>query len=535
MFLRASRHLLLAVLLLVAVTGTVAAQERFKNRKNHVRIAIQHDVGSLALEPRGEYKAYASTNKELLQLTPLSPCFVQITKGQPGGKTYRLVIRELGPHTELTAINDAKAAKSKYKLPVKVLRIPAREAQDERIMVTLGEFPTPQSARDYIGKLPGETIKNIYEERSRAEKGEVRLVDRSGKILARDPRFIKLIPQNLANDSLAVQQLGGKWTAAGMKNARHYRGDMELTLNEEGTLTAVNDLWIEYYLYSVVACEIGGDAPAEALKAQAVAARSEAVAKYERGIVSSSLFDFFDTDMAQVYKGKGSETAQTRKAVDGTRGELLVWNGEPVDAVYGHSCGGLMASSNDIWDGQYEGFSERRLDRLTREKAPDLSTDAAASLWLAKASNSLCNPAQAGFPNYSRDSFYWTKTYTGEQFSKMMNASYGVGTVRDVVVERRVPSGRVRKLRIIGSKKSVLITRELEIRGGMGDLYSTFFVVDKQADQQGSLTYVRIRGAGFGHGVGLCQMGAYMMGLKGYNYRQILAQYFRDVRIRRMY
>ena len=118
-------------------------------------------------------------------------------------------------------------------------------------------------------------------------------------------------------------------------------------------------MWVEYYLYSVVSAEMGSDAPMESLKAQAVAGRSEAAAKITRGIVSSSFFDFYDTAIAQVYRGKGDETKRVRQAVDSTRGEVLVWQGHVVDAVYSNSCGGVIADSHDMWAGENEGTRRR--------------------------------------------------------------------------------------------------------------------------------------------------------------------------------
>ncbi|MCL5270374.1 MAG: SpoIID/LytB domain-containing protein [bacterium] len=526
---------LIAVVAALSFAAPAPAQQRFKERKSHVRVAIQHEVTALAIEGRGVYQVIASSGRPLTQIQSYRPYFIQITKGQPGGRVYRLVLQELERHQERLAISLAMNAKEAYQLPVKVWRIPAREAGNDRIIVTLGEFATLQAARDYIPRLPRERIRYIYEERGRAEKGEVRLVDRGGQILARDSRYLRAVPLDLAQDSLAVAQLDNDWSPGSCVKARNYRGDVELTMNESGTLTAVNDLWIEYYLYSVVAGEMGADAPLESLKAQAVAARSEAVAKYEHGIVTSSLFDCFDTAMAQVYRGKGDEAAVVRQAVDATRGEILVCNGEPVDAVYSHSCGGYIATAQDLWDGVDEGWSRRGLDILTANTAPDLASGDAVLNWMDTPIRSLCDPNQVGFPKYLRETYHWTKTYSGDEFSRIASAFYGTGRVRGVSVERRSPSGRVRRLRIVGERKTVTVSREMEIRELMGNCYSTFFACDTDQDSQGRLSRLTLRGAGFGHGVGMCQMGAYMMALHGYNYRQILGHYYHNVKIRQLY
>lgn len=514
----------------------VQAQSEFIARNFHVRIAIQHEVEHLAIQGSGAYQVQTSGGKAVANLRAGEPYFIEITRGRPGDRTYRLVLREMNGHQVSAAIALAKQAKDRYQMAVKVLRQPAASVEESLILVTMGEFTSLDSARRAAAKLPGEKITHIYEDRSRAREGQVRLLGRDRSILAHDEKFLKIVPFNLAEDSLAVRQ--GRAESSGevsFKESRRYRGEMELTINEEGTLTAVNDLWIEYYLYSVVGAEIGMDAPDEAFKAQAVAARSEAVAKIQRGILSSSFFDFYDTPMCQFYPGKKWESARVRAAVDATRGEILISDGQPVDAVYSHCCGGVVASSQDMWDGENEDYCPRQLDRLVSKACPDLTDWSAARSWTANHVDALCDPNQPGFPKYGHKYYRWNKVMSGEEFSRLANRMYGVGDVRDVIVERRTPSGRVRRIKIIGDRKSATVKRELEIRNALGEIYSNFFTFTKEHNGQGRLTRLTINGGGYGHGVGLCQMGAYMMGVRGYNYRQILAHYYNGVKIRRLY
>ena len=541
----------LVAVLTVGLALTSSAQDKFRARNYRVRIAVQHNVEQLVVRGSGPYQVVSPKGTAVTQLDAKQPYFVQITRGKPGDKIYRLVLSEMDPHQKDNAIALARKAKDQYQLPVKVLRIPAPKEEDSRILVTIGEYPNVDAARAAHAKLGAETIRFIYEDRARAQQGQVRLVKGDGTIIARDTEFLRLVPLNLANDSMRVLKIEGKtWSLRQLDKARHYRGEVELNIDEEGLLTAVNDLWVEYYLYSVVGAEIGQDAPTESLKAQAVCARSEAIAKIQRDIVAGPsladagasnhgdttrqfLFDFFDTAMFQMYRGKEDEDPRVLEAVDATRGELLIWNGEAVDAVYGHSCGGVISSNTDMWDSINEGYSETRLDSLTNTKAPNLSNGSAAHAWTSSPSDSLCNPNQAGFPRYARGQFRWTKTFTGAEFSAIADEIYGVGKVLDVDVKTRKGSGRVRSFYIKGTSKTVNVDREMTIRRALS-IPSTFFTIITDKDANG-LKRLTIYGAGSGHGVGMCQMGAFMMGLKGYNYRQIMAHYFKDVKIRRMY
>jgi hypothetical protein len=196
------------------------------------------------------------------------------------------------------------------------------------------------------------------------------------------------------------------------------------------------------------------------------------------------------------------------------------------------------ASSNGFW--VYLGTNARLLtpdlvDRLADVSMPDLTAFANARQWTAVAVDSLCNPDQAGYPEYAKKYFKWQKRYSGSEFSAMSNRNYGTGDVLDVLVTRRTPSGRVREIKIVGERKTVTIKRELALRECLGEVYSNFLTFVKEHDSNGKLSRIVIDGAGYGHGVGMCQMGAYMMALKGYNYRQILAHYYKDVKIRRLY
>lgn len=125
--------------------------------------------------------------------------------------------------------------------------------------------------------------------------------------------------------------------------------------------------------------------------------------------------------------------------------------------------------------GQYEGYSVRRLDSLLPKPPPDLSTDEATARWLAQPMpDALCNPSQLGFPRYNQRSFHWVRTIDGDAFSREANSRYGTGRVKSVEVANRVPSGRVLALRITGDRRSVKITRELEIRSVLEDCPSNF-------------------------------------------------------------
>lgn len=530
---------LLLVAGLLNATNHAAASEDLGRRNYHVRIAIATGAHRVAIEGIGAYHVINPKGESVYVLKPGELHTVDIVKGRPGGKIYRLVIKELDHHLGESALTLARAAQKAYGVPAKAIRMPARTASEtDRLLVTVGEFTTLDAAKQYVEELKNEKIQFIFEERARALEGQVIIRDYRGRMVASDPAILRLVPLDIEGGSIYFQTISDvkSWNPESIHKARHYRGRIELAIDEDGALTAVNDLWIEYYLYGVVAAEMGAFAPDEALRAQAVVSRSEAVAKIDRGIVSASpLYDFVDSAIAQAYKGKGMENERVRQAVDMTRGEILVHNGKPVDAVYSHSCGGVISSAFDQWDGHGQEYSIRKADRLRTTEVGKLSSDAQARLWTSGATDSFCNPNQPDFPNYAKGNFRWSRSFTADELTKMFDASYGTGRVKDITIERRSDSGRVRSMVVVGEKKTVKIDRELWIRSALDDIKSTFFTLDKEFGEGKMLKSLTVRGAGFGHGVGMCQMGAYMMALKKYTHRQILGHYFVNVKVRRLY
>jgi SpoIID/LytB domain protein len=364
------------------------------------------------------------------------------------------------------------------------------------------------------------------------------LRDAAGRTVASDPRSLLIEPVDERKSAIYLQAIRdvGAWRSSSLEKAPSYRGPIRFGVGGDGALVAVNELPLEYYLLGVVGPEIGNFAPEEALKAQAVAARSEAWAKLRQGYVSKDpLYDFTDAS-PQVYRGWREENAAVRRAVDATRGQILTWHGQPVDAVYGHSCGGIVAEASEVWGGAPLAWSRRRSDRQGEPRAVELqSWNAAHDVTRSDSFDSFCSPHQEGFPRYAEKHFRWTRSFSVEDLTRIIDPVYRTGRVRRLEVENRAASGRVQRLRIVGDRRSVVLNKELHIRGALGNLKSTFFTFTTDNQSSGDLDRVYFYGAGYGHGVGMCQMGAYMMAKRGYGYREILHHYFRGTTMESLY
>lgn len=327
---------------------------------------------------------------------------------------------------------------------------------------------------------------------------------------------------------------------------------------EHGKLVAVNEIPTEAYIFSVISSEMSATASLELLKAHAVISRSwllkpiihnehnanavlelrtddELIKWYERD--SHELYNVCADDHCQRYQGiTRARTENVRLAIEATRGLVLMNNGEICDARFSKSCGGVSEVFENCWADVHYPYLERVVDSQqstdNRQPSMDLTIEANAEAWIRNEYDSFCNTHDKeilsqvlnNYDQETTDFYRWTVEYTTEQLSELVARRSGIdfGTITALEPVERGTSGRLTRLRIVGTKRTMIVGKELEIRRWLSEshLYSSAFVVDK------TNTGFRLIGAGWGHGVGLCQIGAAMMGAKGYKYDEILYHYF---------
>lgn len=374
---------------------------------------------------------------------------------------------------------------------------------------------------------------------------------------------------------------------------QRFKGALEL-LTEEGRLTAVNHVPVEEYLTSVISSEMSAQASEELLKAHAVISRSwllsnmkcigrehpelkarpeehvmalpatpqegeECIRWYERD--AHTHYDVCADDHCQRYQGitRASHEA-VRRAIEATRGEVLTSEGSICDARFSKCCGGALEEFAYCWDNIGYPYLRKRCDLLDDQgktpALPDLTQEAEARRWISTAPKAFCHTRDKSilsqvlnsYDQETTDFYRWRVEYTQEELSNLIRRRSGVdyGDIIDLIPVARGTSGRLWKLKIVGTKRSCTIGKELEIRRTLSasHLYSSAFVVDKEGEQEAGhhaagVTHVPARfiltGAGWGHGVGLCQIGAAVMGARGYDYRTILAHYFAGAALTQLY
>lgn len=344
---------------------------------------------------------------------------------------------------------------------------------------------------------------------------------------------------------------------------------------DQQILHAVNIISTEKYLASVIASEMAAGSSPALLRAHAVISRSwvlnqllhkkkadavsafvtdrELVRWYDRD--DHLLFDVCADDHCQRYQGTGRITSpEATKAVEETVGEVLTYKRQICDARFSKCCGGITEHFENCWDATSHPYLQPVYDHsssLDEEKAPslpiDLSIEENAQSWIRTAPEAFCNTSDPlilrqvlnHYDQSTHDFFRWKIIYSQDELAELIKrkSGYDFGKILDLVPLERGVSGRIVRLKIIGSKKTFIVGKELEIRRILSPshLYSSAFVVDKAYDQENIPIRFTIRGAGWGHGVGLCQIGAAVMADSGYSYQQILKHYFRHARITCLY
>lgn len=339
---------------------------------------------------------------------------------------------------------------------------------------------------------------------------------------------------------------------------QEFEGTLEIRNNADGTQTAINRLDVEDYLSSVITSEMSATSSLELLKAHAVISRSwvlrpiispstctdkpdlsdpnRHVVWYERDAHEG--FDVCADDHCQRYEGitrrdeHPEAAANVQKAIDATRGQVLMYDGKVCDARFYKSCGGATELFENAWANEHYPYLEAVRDEIGTP-LPDLTIEENAQAFIRTSPSAYCNTTDArvlsqvlnNYDQETKDFYRWTVQYTAAELSDIIRERSGIdfGEILDLVPIKRGPSARLYEMQIVGSKRTMVIGKELEIRKWLSrsHLYSSAFVVDR--NEQGDFI---LTGAGWGHGVGLCQIGAAVMADKGYTYEQILAHYF---------
>ena len=363
------------------------------------------------------------------------------------------------------------------------------------------------------------------------------------------------------------------------KEVQRFKGELKIIV-EDDRLTAINIIPIEDYLTSVISSEMSATASLELLKAHAVISRSwllnklkvangklkvimhpDNTANFELSTLPSQLIKWYDheahknfdvcaDDHCQRYQGiTRASTPQAIEAVFATRGEVLMYEGEICDARFSKCCGGAFEEFQNCWENVKHPYLIGQRDSKTETRLPDLTKEVEADKWIRTSPAAFCNTHNKqvlsqvlnNYDQETTDFYRWRVCYSQQELSELIHKRSGIefGKIIDLIPVERGTSGRLVRLKIVGTLRTLIIGKELEIRRTLSSshLYSSAFVVDKEykEDEKEIPSRFILTGSGWGHGVGLCQIGAAVMGEQGYNYKEILSHYYPGSAIEQQY
>mgnify|MGYP000038746351 FL=1 len=363
------------------------------------------------------------------------------------------------------------------------------------------------------------------------------------------------------------------------KEVQRFKGELKIIV-EDDRLTAINIIPIEDYLTSVISSEMSATASLELLKAHAVISRSwllnklkvangklkvimhpDNTANFELSTLPSQLIKWYDheahknfdicaDDHCQRYQGiTRASTPQAIEAVFATRGEVLMYEGEICDARFSKCCGGAFEEFQNCWENVKHPYLIGQRDSKTETRLPDLTKEAEADKWIRTSPAAFCNTHNKqvlsqvlnNYDQETTDFYRWRVCYSQQELSELIHKRSGIefGKIIDLIPVERGTSGRLVRLKIVGTLRTLIIGKELEIRRTLSSshLYSSAFVVDKEykEDEKEIPSRFILTGSGWGHGVGLCQIGAAVMREQGYKYKEILSHYYPGSAIEQQY
>ena len=403
--------------------------------------------------------------------------------------------------------------------------------------------------------------------------GSISILSKESRTSFKEPLILEPLDQVAGRFRLrdVVIGIGFHWE---QKEDQEFQGALKLMISE-GEIQVVNVISVEDYLICVISSEMRGDSSPALLKAHTIISRSWLLAQIEKKDQLAGSGDAYELehrteeeyirwydredhdqfhvcadDHCQRYQGTTrSHNPEVVKAVNKTVGEVLAFEGRICDARFSKCCGGIVEEFQYCWEPVVHPYLKRVEDNPASStiQSGDLKVESNAVDFIKGSPEAFCNTTDSDllkqvlndYDQSSSNFFRWELRYTQKEIASLIREKSGIdfGEILDLVPVERGESGRLVKLKIMGSKRTLILGKELEIRRWLSSshLYSSAFIVEKEQDIGGFPGSFLLRGAGWGHGVGLCQIGAAVMASKGYKHKEILKHYFIDASIEKRY
>ncbi len=507
-----------------------------------LRIGLTHHHDSLEFKSTGKFSILNHDGATILrEVSTPTRWKIKIEQSHSARYSYSLLLGEF--------IDPAQAEDLNYSLIEKGLGATIRKLGDKfyyankvvndnsQYWVVIDDFSSEEEVKVFANqRLPGHPYRIIVE-KIKEPGAVIEVYDSEFEKIGEAENILRILPESPANVSSIFDISGAE------KNDKYraFRGPLEFRCNDFGKFIIISEISLERYISGVIATSSESGFPVEALKVLAIVLRSRTIAGLQIRHASDP-FDICAESHCAPYRGITPILPQMMTAVKDTMGQVLVVDNKVMDANFSLSCGGCTENSS-TQGSEVIHFSESAVfDTLKSDHAQtygDLQLEENARQWINSEPDTFCNVVNlAEFIHY-RNQYRWEVTYSREELEEIISKKEekSIGTLYNLVAHKRSSSGRVRELEIIASRRNMVIRGEDDIRSILAHkkLNSTCFYIDSEVDDDGASHTFTIRGAGSGHGIGVCQVGSAHMAQLGYNHRKILSHYYPNSKIKKIY
>ncbi len=515
-------RVVLILLMVIAGAGVLHADEAVDPHQveAHMRYAVLADTATI----RAEATLNLQVPGRRIEL-PAGTWRFEATDIRPASKRYHVFPKTFQPgeRAEMEvymATWQARGFDPEVETFGLLFRTPSGRMLDNRVhWVSLARFATEDEAQSLITQLRGESVWAwMRPERTGEGAAVFRVRDTHGNTLETLEAPIKLT----SSKPIELQDMSSSFWQQRQAN-RLLHGSLRLAVGMDGAVEVYGRLPVELYLRGVLPAEMPAGWPDEALKAQAVVARSEIFASLA-GKYKLEGFDFTALEGCRAYLGIGGHHPNTDAAVAATAGQALTRDNKFATTVFSACCGGWTENNENVWSGPPNMALRGKPDFDAQQQVSAPTSEGGWRTQITGRPAAWCAPGN--------DTFRWQKRFSVAELSELVNRRHNVGTVRAIHTGARGVSGRLRSVTIEGSAGSATIERELAIRQLFGGLPSAMFIIETLPAGGTPSSFV-FYGGGRGHGVGMCQYGARGMAAAGRKVEEIVTHYFTGVSIER--
>ncbi len=513
-----------------------------------LRIGVVEEQDFIDFHVFGEFSIIDSSDKILISSIKSNLKWrIKIKESKPGSEVFCLILYESFHENRIQdKLKIAKQLDPDAKIEILGGNIYLNQElinNNTKYVIISGEYSSELEAKKDFKKFKSEFNPKVIKYANRQSKGVLEFFDAEYENSGEAKNSFKIVPTDVKTKTRLynIKSYDNILQKAHFEDLI-YNASLEFRLDKSGKLMIISEIPLESYLKRVVYSEIGSDLPVEFGKSLAIVCRSEILARINHKHLGDP-YDMCNWGHCLRYYGVDFEDKNIDIAVEETRGQVILTDGNICDAYFNLICGGHTEDAAGVWEIDEQPQFHGKYDwKVIPKDFSSLQNEEFVGKWIFSRPDAWCNLRRLTVPDSLeryKKYFRWEENYSRQELENLIYKKTGedIGILFDIVPIRRGRSGRLKEIEIIGSLKNYRIRGELTIRETLAHDYleSSCFVVEKELDEIGTPISFTLIGAGQGHGVGMCKTGAAVMALEGHSCKDILRHYFENCTIKSIY